>query len=364
MNITHIRLLALLLVFCSPAGIALPEGFKPAELQESFSPAYPQQRFSGKSKRASEDSGVVELTYMIDTQGKPFEIAVLRSTMAKFEDAAIKAIQRYKFQPAMLGSAPISTRYTSDVVFRYSARDAQSASGATASRRDLLDIETPYTFDTYYEQFSNELAKPDPRQSHAAHLINKMARLEDQTFLSIVYTATARSRFADAFLEPSQRILAYQNLIWLNDRISERYQPLSGDVESVVWSQMIGLQIESGLFAEALAGYAAAQQNEIELDSAVADHRSKLLALREDREKVTRRAIEIGAGGQQLLLFKPSFEISNVAGKITSLKLRCDTKFKEMEFKPDANYGIPDSWGGCALQISGDKGTTAELLEN
>jgi TonB family protein len=56
--------------------------------------------------------GWVELGFMVDPQGKPFEITVIRSTGSKvFDDAATRAIAQSTFEPGTLDGKPIESGF-------------------------------------------------------------------------------------------------------------------------------------------------------------------------------------------------------------------------------------------------------------
>ena len=62
-------------------------------------------------------------------------------------------------------------------------------------------------------------------------------------------------------------------------------------------------------------------------------------------------------------LMKSSFTFDNVEGKLKQIKLRCEAKFKSLEFVSDADYSVPESWGRCQIEILGDKNTSAQLIQ-
>lgn len=75
-------------------------------------PPYPQ------GERAMGRDGWVNLNFMIDPHGKPYEIMVIDSTGNKgLEKAAIKAAEDWEFEPATLAGAPIDSSYTVKVQF-------------------------------------------------------------------------------------------------------------------------------------------------------------------------------------------------------------------------------------------------------
>ena len=343
--------------------VAKAANFQPPQLKQAVKPVYPQSGRTGKSASSSEDSGVVELAFMVDKSGKANEIIVTRSTMAKFDESAIKALSRYQFEPATLDGKPVDSRASINVLFKFSAMDANAMSGARSSQRLLLDHEAPQLFDNYYKRFFTALDKDKADKEDADHLIKQMQRLDDQTFASLAYTAQAKSRFADQFGDLQQRIDAYSELLWLNDFIEEKYRPVRADALGGVYSQLIALQLEASQFADALDAFAEAKKRNITLDDRVANLQARVVAL-QGNDQVTLQKLRIDERGYaELPLFKQSFEVSNVNGRIAQLAARCDTRFGTFDFQADTNFALPESWGGCNLQVIGEPGSEADLLQ-
>ena len=90
---------------------------------------------------------------------------------------------------------------------------------------------------------------------------------------------------------------------------------------------------------------------------------AKLILLKES-DQASQRVVNVGEiGYAHLPLLKRSFVVKIDKGKINTLKLRCDAKFKEFAFKIDAQYSTPDSWGACNLQIIGEQGSVVSVLQ-
>ena len=88
---------------------------------------------------------------------------------------------------------------------------------------------------------------------------------------------------------------------------------------------LLQLQIVSGHYAEALDNY-----------SEFKDYIGKIILLKES-DQSTQRVITIGDNSySHLPLLKRSFVVETDKWEINTLKLRCDTKFKEFAFKVDA----------------------------
>lgn len=106
------------------SGAHADEGVKAAEaaptsagVLSSSRPRYPA------SARQSGWEGTVVVRVLIDSSGSPASVSV-RSSSGKevFDDAAVQAVQRWRFSPATRGGKPVSSYY--DVRVRFSLDDA------------------------------------------------------------------------------------------------------------------------------------------------------------------------------------------------------------------------------------------------
>jgi hypothetical protein len=57
------------------------------------------------------------------------------------------------------------------------------------------------------------------------------------------------------------------------------------------------------------------------------------------------------------------FFILLTGGAISSIDAECDTRRVELQFNPDDNYGLPESFGACTIFVNGDAGTTFSFVE-
>ena len=69
--------------------------------------------------------------------------------------------------------------------------------------------------------------------------------------------------------------------------------------------------------------------------------------------------------GDQWLFFpyRRTFAVAEVAGRLDTVDFQCDRTVVRMPVQADSEYGIPASWGNCALRFRGDDGTTFSVIE-
>ena len=100
--------------------------------------------------------------------------------------------------------------------------------------------------------------------------------------------------------------------------------------------------------------------------------RTELGPVPDDDAMASRRAaIEEALGGDGAIAIKAkvaddywrhtparrTFAIADVDGKLDTLHVECDRRAAELEYAPDAEWTLPESWGACGLMIEGRRDT-------
>jgi len=76
-----------------------------------------EAEFSDEARRERIE-GVVLVTTIVDEQGMPTQIHVVRSAGHGLDENAVAAVSQYRFRPATLDGKPIATRITIEISFR------------------------------------------------------------------------------------------------------------------------------------------------------------------------------------------------------------------------------------------------------
>lgn len=359
---SNLNYFVLSLFFCSTVS-AQPSDLIEAELVKSAEPNYPKERNSGRGGEVSIDDGLVKLIYMVDRQGKPYEVMVARTSMPKFSKEAVKSINKNEFKPAMRAAKPVNSRYSNDLEFVFDDADLHDNRGNKGSISGARRFSLPDGYKSYYDQFTNELDRTELNQAKLQQLLNTMANIKHQSFYSLAYLSLARYRAAKKFDDKPKQMHALEDLIWFDERVETKHQVLQKDLKRTVYVALLQLQIESGHYAETLLNYAEFKKFDRKVGNMFKSYIAKLILLKES-DQATQRVVNIGEiGYAHLPLLKRSFVVDIDKGKISTLKLRCDAKFKELAFKIDAQYTLPDSWGECNLQIIGEQGSVVSVLQ-
>jgi hypothetical protein len=350
------------LLFCSMASAQTADLIE-AELVESVEPSYPKERTPRSSGEQSIDDGLVKLIYMVDQRGEPYQVMVDRTSMPKFSEEAIKSITRYQFKPAMKNAKPVDSRHSSELKFVFDEADLHDSRGNKRSIGAARRFSLPDGFKSYYDQFSEEFNQVKPDQDKLQHLLNKMAKIKHQSFYSLAYLSLARYRAAKKIDDKLGQMQALEDLIWFDEMVETKHQVLQKDLKRTVYTALLQLQIELGHYAEALDNYSKFKESDRKIGKMFKNYIGKIILLKES-DQLTQRVVNIGDNGySHLPLLKRSFVVEVDKGIINTLKLRCDTKFKEFAFRVDAQYTLPDSWGQCDLQIIGESDSVASVLQ-
>lgn len=77
----------------------------------------PTAEFSDEARRAK-FQGVCLISLIVDSQGNPQNLRVIRALGMGLDEKALEAVGRYKFKPAMLNNRPVAAMVTVEVNFR------------------------------------------------------------------------------------------------------------------------------------------------------------------------------------------------------------------------------------------------------
>lgn len=345
-------------------------GFSSVQAEENYSrPVYLDESMKlfsyypgGESAMAR--TGVVSIFLMVDKEGNTYEPMIERSNNHRFHKAALKAMDKAKFEPATLNGEAIDSATQFNMSFHMEF--------AWNSKRS-----SNKKFFQHQKSYFNELNKISPDKKKAAKYINKMTGTQHR--FPYVQTSLSRSRYAftKLFGNADDQIRAIREInISASGPRSRNLNALQGTkIFSTLYAdsksinlELIQLLINEGYYGEALHAYnallyryrGASEDRVIEM---FADSMAEIDGiLRSD--KAFARNINLNQEGYTFLpLVKNSFAIDSIDGSIDTLKLRCTKKFMKLDFVKDSDFQIPKRWGQCQLQILGSKGSSARLIQ-
>lgn len=320
--------------------------FQPPVLKEGLIDKYSNYPASEGSMART---GRVSVSFMVDKDGKPFEVMVEQANNPKFIKATIKSILAGKYEPATLNGVPVEAHIRSVERFNIGYN---SRSGSVSTKN----------MNKYLKLFNAEIKREDPDQKSLSKYLKRMAGTKHGS-------------------QQAQRFLSYNRYVYalkfgnIGDQIdAAREVILSANEGGLVRAypqvrlDLVGLLLNAGRLGEAWIEYSEARR------ALQGDYRSNLIDSYAEKisqieqiigsDKAFARGVQIGHLGYTFVpLVKSSFSFDEIDGKIDTLKLRCKRKFTELAFKAGEAYTIPRAWGFCQLQLLGEQNASANLTQ-
>jgi len=300
-------------------------------------PEYPEEQIHANQE------GWVVLNFMVDTEGKPYEISVARAVGDEdFQDAAIRALERSQFEPATLNGEPIE----SGANYAYSF---ELQGGRDGARRRFV-----YRF----RKLVDAVQRNDRGAADEA-----LARLDADNLYENAFLEFARFEYHRRWGTVKQQTTALHYALGHN----EATRRLPDDMYEDGLRQLFALQVKTQNFGSALKTanrlYELPLDEEFRtaLDRAVAEIeglRSKDVTL------ALTGSIDSGTYSWHLDLFRPVFHIDQVDGRLAEIKLRCAGKFVGFTFDEDLVYRVSDRYMPCGLEVVGNPGTRFRVVQS
>lgn len=283
--------------------------------------------------------GWVQVGFMVDASGKPFEVTVVDSTGNKaFEAAAVQAVEHAKLEPGKLNGQPIES--ATQMKFKYSLDSTQGASRQ---------------FIAGYRHLISAIKANDRMAADAA-----MKELEVTNLYEDAYFGLANYQYARLWAdEPTQ-------LKYLIRAVAEEHtaQYLPTREFSYALVQIIRLQINARYFGEALKSWDDLQKvtGDSSLKGQIKPAIDQLKKIRSDDSEYEVPG-SMPDGSWNLSLFKKHFRAKVTDGHISDVKLRCEKGFVRFAFDSALQYTVAAKYGECSLELEGDRETRFTLTQ-
>lgn len=315
--------------------IAIPT-YIPATILKKSKMRYP------RDARLRNQEGAVQLHYMIDPEGKPYEIEATSYFGDKtFIGAAKRAARWTRYQPANFNGKPIHSGAA--VTFHF----AFSRPIKGASRR----------FIRKYRALQEAIAADDAEQIKAKY--EALNALEFSSHYEYAYQNLARAQLYQRDNNPLQALNALSIATREGDFFKKEYY--QGLLRQRFW-----LETATGKFARAL-------QTWLLIEPLLEEGSPK----RKLYEQAIEKIVNIKHSDQTLLahgliqehyryshkLLKTSFSFVEVEGNLAESKLYCDKGFLGFPIDPKIRYHVRNDYKDCTLIVIGDPGTTFKLIE-
>lgn len=314
--------------------------FEPAKRITKFKPVYPRSLLKESS------SGVVELGFMVNAEGIPYEIMVLRSSHPDFEKPAIKELKNSKYHPALLKGKPYENYQELRVNFQVGDEQGVIRSFAREYRR-------------IGELFNKE--SPDQKL-----IFNRIKKLEESYFLTlyaISHLNKLKYKYQEKFGDLDGKIDALETIVLHENSTLYKDGFIDKNSTKTVYQKLFLLYLKKADYNSAHNVYHKIIKIDPALKEAYRETIKKLYKISKDDTAYEYKIKIPQRGYVNLDLWKHNFSFLKLEGKLETLKLRCDLKFKELPFQFESLYQIPKSWGDCNLQIIGDEGSKVSLIQ-
>lgn len=274
--------------------------------------------------------GWVNVGFMVGANGKPFEVAVLKSTGNKiFEDAAVKAIENSTFNPALSNGQPVESVAAEKFVFRDPSLGAGAHPGFVAAYSSVLKA----------------IAAGDQAAADSA-----MKKLIIKNLYEDAYYGLATYNYARKWGDDWQQLEGLRRAIAGEDRAGF----LADKLFNYALRACLQLELQTHEYGEAVVTWNRLQKSGVEAKVAaqIKNTMDKVQQLRSNDQSFD-VAGTIADGGWNLILFKRNFRITVSNGYISGIKLKCDKHFVHFDFDPQLQYQVASKYGNCRIELEG-----------
>ena len=310
------------------------DGFEHAKPIVTENPSYPRK------KQKMGEVGWTIVNYMVDPAGNTYDITVRSSSGDKsFDRAAIKAAEKYRYQPATVDGSPVDS------------------SAATRITFDLSGSENAVTkdFRLYMKRFLSSYSEDNKKRADS-HL-NKMKRVPAVSHYQLEALAFAKALYQYKWGSKEQALTEFKR--------TRSYKVLPDSWRRTADLNIYRLQFELRKFIDARKTY-------LTLDEAVGvKEKEDLLRFEEEINRLETSGKPFRVPGEinsynewSHSPLRPVFSFTNIEGRLGEVRLHCDAKYVGFGFiEPKEHYQIDPSHGSCSIKVSGTEGTKFDLIE-
>lgn len=322
----------------TPAQVEV-DSFKGPVLLDQVTPEYPINQL-----RAGEEAWV-ELYFMVDTDGKPYEVTAIDSIgHSSFRNAAIRAVKKWTYQPALYNGSNIDAGARFKVVFSIENQSRGASDWFVRLQKGLRQAIS-----------ENEKEKAD-EYLNTLETTRRLNLYEDALFNFAKYEYMAKWGTEDQQLQALDRAIAHESL--------GTYLPT--DVFVYALGKQLPLLLKKRDYQRAMVANMNLAKQDVsdETRSRLDSIRLALEELRKNQEPYDLTASLDENATWNICLFKDEFWFEDVQGRIVELKLRCQRDKQLFRYQPGVKYKIEEHFGACYLEVLGDRGTTFRLFQS
>ncbi len=299
-------------------------------------PKYPRRA------HADEKEGWVSVNFMVDNRGKPYEISVNGYSNEGFVGAAIRAVEKWDFEPASIDGIAIDAAVSYRMTFELSGSSQASNS-----------------FGRVYRSLTQAIKAKG--RDEAEQLLDRM-NVKKSNLYEEAYYWLARYYFAVTWEDEIRQYSALHKALYRDS--SEKYFLPKRSIPALLLNKL-NLEVKQSYLRDALETSSLLEKYPLtDGDSNyVEDIVKQIERIREgDGLVVVNRSVGAGNSSYHRLL-KSQFSFSEVVGDIAELRLRCEKGYLGFIYQEGMAYEVEKKHGECSLQVIGNPGTTFKLLE-
>ena len=311
----------------------------PRLLAPAARPVYPHGRLI-----AGEESWV-QLNFMVDSEGKPYEIVATDSIGdSSFKNAAIRAVRKWRYRPASYNGKNIDAGARYKVIFQI--EDQPNAVTRKFARiqnelRKAITEDDKDRADEYMKRLDRE---------------RKLTLYEDAAFNFSRYEYLSKWGSEQEQLEALDRAIA-------NERAANF---LPAEAFAFALGRQLPLLLKKRDYQRAYRTYQKLIRQDLdeEAKSWLAGIAKALDELKSNQQAYDVAATIPDSASWSIELFKDEFWLEDIEGRVDQLKLRCFGEMRIIRFEPGIKYKVENPYGFCNLEVLGDKETTFKLFQS
>ena len=317
---------------------SLVETFSPPAQKNVSPPKYP------RSRQIRNQEGWVRLNFMVDPDGKPYDITVAESSKDPvFESYAIESVEAWEYQPAVLNGESIDAGAGVFITFELQG-------GKPGASR---------IFVKRYKRLLKLISQDDKEQA-----TEELLQLEqmDRNLYEEAYFNLARFDYCQSW--DGDTTVLYDAITRAAAMDKDRGFLPEELLTSVLFNRF-SLELKLNRLANALKTASILQGRDLTTaqQARIQSVSEQINAIRKTGQPFSTKDVIRQDNRAVHTLMHNRFALTEVDGDIAELRLHCDRGYVGFIFDPDRVYSVGDDWDNCALILIGTPDTHYTLVQ-
>ena len=322
--------------------VKLITSIEPAEPILRVDPKYPTRA----AMRGGE--GWVEISYVVDIDGNVQDPIVDDFGGHKdFKQAAVKALKKWQFSPA-LQNGQATEQCHQNIRFDFIMGDQSGASKKFIREykiaRALLE--------------KNDLAE-------AAMKIDELHEFEHPNRYENSWIWNIDARLAKELGQQQRELNSINRSIASSSRQSKKYRTFDDRYFVYLYERKFKLEVVFTQYANALNTFETIKKlpSSEKLQEGIKGYVDTVNTIIASQDSIVVKTNITKNGHRFHLLTRNAFGFEDVQGQLDTVEVRCEGKREKYSVAQEHIWKIPESWGICRVFVSGEPGTTFNLVE-